>query len=336
MAQLLKAHIAFEQGEEKNGSEALARAFKLGSGHGYFNTYTWRPDVMIILCVRALESGIEPDYVKTLINKRRLIPKSPPVALEEWPWAVKVFTLGRFEFFKNSQPIEFSRKTQRKPLELLKALIAFGGRNVSENQLMEAIWPDAEADVAHQSLSTTLHRLRRLLGNEESLCRQGGKISLNPQLCWVDIWALENVLSRMEGGISKARLESTVWVEVKNLLDKAIKLYHGPFLAGEEFSWNSNLDDRLRRRLLRGLGELGRHYEKESDWEMAIEYYEKAVEIDACAEEFYRRIMAAHRHLGRRAEALGVYERCRKALLATMKVPPSAETEAIQRSLRAS
>jgi hypothetical protein len=45
------------------------------------------------------------------------------------------------------------RKTQRKPLELLKALIAFGGRAVLEEQLTEALWPEAKGHAAHQAFT---------------------------------------------------------------------------------------------------------------------------------------------------------------------------------------
>jgi hypothetical protein len=49
----------------------------------------------------------------------------PPAANREWPWQFKVLVLGRFQVLKDDAPIRASRRTQRKPLELLQALIAW-------------------------------------------------------------------------------------------------------------------------------------------------------------------------------------------------------------------
>ena len=50
----------------------------------------------------------------------------------------------------------FRRKAQKKPLALLEALIALGGRQVSEEALTGLIWPDADGGAAHDVFRTTL------------------------------------------------------------------------------------------------------------------------------------------------------------------------------------
>ena len=70
---------------------------------------------------------------------------------------VSVFTLGRFSLLLNGKPAEFGRKAPQRPLELLKAIIALGGREVSSTSLMSALWPDVDGDVAQRSFDTTLH-----------------------------------------------------------------------------------------------------------------------------------------------------------------------------------
>ena len=72
--------------------------------------------------------------------------------LEEWPYPIKIYTLGRFEIIRDDEPLHFSGKEQKKPLELLKALIAFGGRDVPEERLTDALWPDADGDHGAQVL----------------------------------------------------------------------------------------------------------------------------------------------------------------------------------------
>jgi DNA-binding SARP family transcriptional activator len=51
------------------------------------------------------------------------------------------------------------------------------------------------------------------------------------------------------------------------------------------------------------------------------------------AEELYRRLMRCHAALGRRAEALAVYERCRKMLATVLGIEPTPETEILHRAL---
>jgi hypothetical protein len=78
--------------------------------------------------------GIEVEYVRNLIRKRNLHPDPLGRTLENWPWPLKIYTLGQFELIKDGKPIRFSRKIQQKPLSMLKALIAFGGIIVSVSQ----------------------------------------------------------------------------------------------------------------------------------------------------------------------------------------------------------
>lgn len=76
---------------------------------------------------------------------------------------VRVHTLGRFAVEVDGAPLRFGVKGPRKPLALLKALIARGGRGVRAEPLVEALWPDADGDHAQRSFRVALHRLLALL-----------------------------------------------------------------------------------------------------------------------------------------------------------------------------
>ena len=126
MARLSEAHLYFHNGEEAEGLTALSRAMALGKAGGYINSFVWQPPVMAQLCAKALEAGIEVEYVQSLVRKRRLVPEEPPVEIETWPWPIRIYALGRFEIQRDDQPLQFVGKVQRKPLGLLKAIVAFG------------------------------------------------------------------------------------------------------------------------------------------------------------------------------------------------------------------
>jgi DNA-binding SARP family transcriptional activator len=76
---------------------------------------------------------------------------------------LRIYTLGRFSLLKGDVSLHSGNKAQKKPIDLLKALIAFGGRDIRRESLSDALWPDADGFSANNSLSTTLQRLRKLV-----------------------------------------------------------------------------------------------------------------------------------------------------------------------------
>jgi DNA-binding SARP family transcriptional activator len=191
--------------------------------------------------VEALEHGIETAYVRSLIERNELTPDPAWRQSEAWPWPIRIYTLGRFSVVQQGAPLRFTGKLQRRPLELLKALIALGGRDVSEARLADALWPEAEGDASAQSLATTLFRLRKILG-EHAIRRQEGRVTLDPSYCWVDCWEFERIAidESLDSGTRLAKLR---------------RLYHGAFLEDLEAPWVERLRERLQTRLNRVVNE---------------------------------------------------------------------------------
>ena len=326
---MIEAYFYFEQGDEVCGLASLRKALAVGNGSGILMTYVDQPAVTARLCVKALEENIEVPYVQHFIRNRRLIPENPPLHLENWPWNLKVFTLGRFELLKEDKPIPSSRKVQQKPLAMLKVMIALGGKGVKEEQLSDILWPEADGDDAHNSFITTQHRLRQLIGHENAIQHKEGRLTFDDRQCWVDVWAFERLLGQAEEEKKRGSAENAV-----QCIEKAIHLYNGPFLADEiGQSWIISTRERCRSRFIRGLTWLGHYWQDQKNWEKAIESYQRGLEIDDVAEELYQQLMICYRELGRKAEAMSLYERCRKTLSTILGVDPSAKTEAIFKSL---
>ena len=215
LASLLEAQFAFERGDNDNGLELLRKSFVLARECDFVFGLVDDPAVTVQMCEKALEEGIEAEYVRTIIRRRGLVPDKPPLHIEDWPWAVKIYTLGRFSLVRDDAPVAFSRKAQQKPLALLKALIALGGSGIKEERLTELLWPDAEGDMAHQSFETTLHRLRRLLGRPEALIVRDGRVTLDNRYCWVDVWAFERLLGQADELRKKGETGSRALVDGK-------------------------------------------------------------------------------------------------------------------------
>jgi len=326
---LAKSRFAIEEGNDASGLSFLREAFALGREGGFIETYIDYPSTMAKLCAKALEAGIEVEYVQDFIRKRNLVTEKPPSLLESWPWPLKIYTLGRFTILKDGQPVQFIRKVQQKPLSVLKALIAFGGKAVREDQIMDALWPEADGDMAHQSFATNLHRLRQLLGYEKTILRQEGKLTLDDQYCWVDIWAFGGILEQAEANWKGGEIDDAI-----QLTEKAINIYKGPFLGQEiEKTWMISISELLRSRFLRIIEKVGQYWQKTDQYERALDCYLKGLEVDDLAEEFYQGLMNCYRRLGRITDAKAVYNRYKKTISSLPGMEPSAKIEAIHRTL---
>jgi ATP/maltotriose-dependent transcriptional regulator MalT/DNA-binding SARP family transcriptional activator len=326
---MAEALFALDRGEEPECLAILRRALPMGKEGGYLETFIDRPSALARLCQKALEAGIELEQVQRIIRRRNLMPEKAPLHLENWPWPIKIYTLGRFELQRDGRPIRFSRKAQQKPLSMLKALIAFGGKEVREDQIEDALWPEADGDIAYQSFKITLHRLRQLLGYEKAIQRQEGRLTLDPRYCWVDVWAFEQILEEADARSKEGKKEVA-----NGLIEKATEMYRGSFLGREiEQPWATSLRERLREKFLRNVGRLGLYWQQAGQWEKALDGYHKGLEIDNLAEEFYQGLMTCYHHLGRRPEALGVYQRCKRNLSSALGIEPSAKTEAIHHKI---
>jgi DNA-binding response OmpR family regulator len=258
----------------------------------------------------------------------------PRIAAPQAPvWPLKIYTLGQFALVRDGQPVAFSRKVQKRPLDLLKVLIARGGVRADTASLIEALWPEAEGDSAKVSFDSNLHRLRKLLDIDDVLTLSEGKLSLDPAKCWVDVWAFEELVNRAEGAAREPAQAATA--DHAETMKELLRLYAGHFIEKEsQEPWAIAARDRLRAKFVRAVGSLGARLEERKDWEQAAALYARALELDNLAEALYRRLMVAYRELGETAEAIQVYRRCRDMLSIVLSVSPSAETEAVRATLR--
>ncbi len=331
---LLQATCSFDRGDEASGYALLKEAFILGREHGHLGTYMDIPAETARLCIRAIEAGIEPEYARWLIRKRRFTPDPPPCHLEGWPWPVKIYTLGRFSILIEDTELTFSKKAQKKPLDVLKTMVSGGGSNISDAYVADLFWPEADGDQAMQAFATTLHRLRRLLGRRDAVSLQNGVLSLDTHLCWIDARAFEYQLSRAEALWKQACTEDELDRACEPVFI-ALELYKGEFLPDDDTIPDViAMREYLHARFLKAVYRLGECLIKTRQYEKARQAIERGLDIDTCAEELYRLLMTCLHGQGKNTEALGVFERCRRTLRAELDATPSADTETLARTLR--
>jgi hypothetical protein len=237
----LVASDALRRGDEDLATTSLRRSFEIAAPGGLLaNTLLSRPE-LAELCAFALERWIEPAHARKVILAHRL--EAPDRATAAWPWKFRVTTLGAFAVEKDGEPLRFSHKTPRKPLELLQALVAFGPGDVPEARLTEALWPDADGDSAHHSLESALYRLRKLVPG--AVLQRDRKLALDRALCWVDAEEIERLAARGGAAGPPGPRDGPA------LARQALALYRGPFLSGDERPWALAGRQRARRTVAR-------------------------------------------------------------------------------------
>lgn len=343
---LKEAEFSLDRNDETAGLDVLRRAMALGKEQGYGSLFPWwQPSAMARLCGKALETRIEVDYTRDMIRKHHLVPEDPPFEIENWPWPLKIYTFGSFKIIRDGEPIKFPRKVQQKPLLLLKALIALGRSDIKEERLTDLLWPEADGDAAHSAFTTTLSRLRQLIGVEKAVTFQEGRAALDPHYCWVDAWAFENIVEKVEATLmrpdeaeNKGRGQDSKRISRKHTLrlaEKAIATYKGHFLPADEAqSWTALYSERLRTRFLRFILRVGHHLEEALLWEKAAEIYDRGLETDDLAEELYQHLMICYEKLGQHGKAIELYQRLKKIFSMALGIEVSPKTEAIYKTLR--
>jgi ATP/maltotriose-dependent transcriptional regulator MalT/DNA-binding SARP family transcriptional activator len=336
MAGIGQAIAELERSDDVCNSAALTTALSVARTQGLVNFFGWRAIDIAKIAKVALEGGIATDFVVQLVRSRQLTPPASLSTTENWPWRLKIRCLGGFSLIRDGVSLKHGGKGQHKPLELLHALLAFGGREVSRESLSAEIWPDAGEAAARRAFDTNLHRLRRLLSIDGILRLNEGKLSLDDHLVWVDIDALEalidDAIQWMRGHAGGVIVDA-----LRERLSGIHGLYGGPFLAGTcDALWALRRRESLQQRMLRLLRESGLCFERAAAWQEAAACYSQAIEIESLAEEFHQLLIKVLHRQGFKAEALAAYERCRKALSSELGVNPSSQTVAIHRNILSS
>ncbi len=342
--ELARARLALATGKKAEGLFFLRQALQLARKNGYtWLFWWWHPASMARLCAIALEAGIEVTYTQKIIRTCRLKPAARAVISDTWPYPLQITTLGRFGIIQDGQPLLFSGKEPRKPLEMLKALIAFGGDNVREEQISEALWPEADGDAAHKSFEVCLVRLRKLVGGQQAIRCQGGLVSIKAGWCRVDALVLADILEEAEKSWlhadhrPAAALPADHFGQAVHKAEGAVNIYNGDFLPAETHqAWAISYRERLRNRTIQLLARLAAHWQRTGALEKTLACYQRGLEIDALREEFYQQLMVCQQQLGRHAEAVITYQRCHQALSADLGIRPSPTTEGIFRTITTS
>jgi YVTN family beta-propeller protein len=234
----------------------------------------------------------------------------------------------------NGARVDEQRFPGRQGRILFAYLAAQNGRPVPRDELAEVLWGDALPATWEKALRVLMTKLRAVLeeggiDGATALTSAFGCYQLTlPASAWIDVDAAKEALERAEaalaaGDLGEARSQATV----------AAALARRSFLPGEDSPWVEEKRRDLREVLVRSLECLRDACFGAGEFTEAVRHAQEVSEVEPFRESGYRRLMEAHAAAGNPAEALRVYERCRRFLAEELGAYPSPETEAVHRKL---
>lgn len=242
---------------------------------------------------------------------------------------LKIFLAGRVAAESDGAVLDESGFPGRQGRLLFACLVLARGKPVTRHELAGVLWDDVPPTSWQSALRVLVSKLRRSLAGLAELEATGGGYRLElPPAIWVDVLAAETAVHEAEDGLAAGELDAAVAAGTL-----AESLLCERFMPGDDGAWVLTRRRELDAARIRALDVLADASLRAGRPDAAVKWANQAVEIEPFRESGYRQLMAAHAAGGNRAEALRVYDRCRRLLAEELGAFPSPETEAIYREL---
>jgi hypothetical protein len=145
-----------------------------------------------------------------------------------------------------------------------------------------------------------------------------------PPGVWIDVEAASASIQEAE-----ACLRRGDWPAVDGASAVALNIGSRPFFPGHSGHWVDAQRERLRDAYLRALETRSAKCLWNHEERLAIQHAKEIITLEPFREAAYRLLMRAHAAMGNLAEALRVYEECRRLLQRELGVGPSPQTRAV-------
>lgn len=282
--------------------------------------------VLAPLIIEASRLGIDRDHVQWLSSITGL------EGLEYHPgYTLYVRTLGRFVLYRGNEEVP-NREWQREKAKALFQLLLVNRKGyIHRDQILDALWPGLDSDVASRHFKVALNAMLNVLEpdrpprlNSFTIHRDGQLYAINPRAgLWTDADEFESLAAKA------GRLAATDPAGACDLYRHALKLYRGDFLQECMYEdWATAERERLLAVYLRAAQRTAELLFDLGQLDECIAVSEQVISKDPCWEEAYRMLIRCAAQQGNRPMALRAYERCETALRSEMGIAPSRSTRA--------
>jgi predicted ATPase/DNA-binding SARP family transcriptional activator len=244
--------------------------------------------------------------------------------------------LGPFQATLDGQPVTGWKSNKVKALLIYLAVEA--DRPHPREALAGLLWPDYPNASALKNLRDALSTLRQAIGDRQpALALPRGPGGDPPFLTITRDTIQFNTSS--DCSLDLSGLADLTGLEIDRL-GQVASACRGSFLGGfscdsapfEE--WLLVKREQIGQQILAALRRLAEHYREGGEYERAITYARKQLELEPWDEGAHQQLMRALAFNGQRSAALAQYETCSRLLAQELGVKPSEEITALYENIR--
>jgi len=242
---------------------------------------------------------------------------------------------GHFELLYGDEGVDLGRNV--KALAILKYLLSHLQRPVSQDYLMDWLWPESDPRRARWSLNSAVHALRKLLKDElptapssKYVLFDKGYYRFDPSVqLWTDTEEFRTLYERGR------RLERTRRIpEAVAEYEEAIELYRGDYLIEDLYEdWTMVEREWFTDAYMDMLERLADYYKGTQRYQDSIRTCYRLLEKDYYHEESHRLLMECQARLGLRGRALRQYRLLEGMLKRDWETAPQPETRNLYQRL---
>lgn len=208
------------------------------------------------------------NFVQTVQDKTNLTLRLPDI---------RVCSFGGTRVWLDAHEITDGEWRSKKAKELFFYLLA-KKRSVSNEEILEALWPDFSLELSSSAMKTNVYRLRQALFFDCIQVNDSG-YCINPAVSVA--FDVDDFRKCLKSAVaSKLSREDR-----QQYLLQAVELHEGPFLGGYDSEWCDELRSDLEARYHAALMHLSSYQAAGGNFQQAVELLEKVIEADPYNEE---------------------------------------------------
>ena len=259
------------------------------------------------------------DDLKGMRRRLRQISKRVQIT----PPSLKIITLGEAQVIRNGTSLSLSDWQTRETRDLFFYLYFHPPQ--TKEQIATIFWPDITPSRLKMRYKTTIYRLRHAVG-QEVIQFESERYGFNRGVdytCDLDDFNL----------YLEAAGKSTENSQTVDLLQKAVDLVHGSYLANIDADWVMPERVRLQESYQAVLLRLAELYLDLGLAELSLDASRRALLSDPLLEQAHRQRMRAYATLRDQPGMTRQYQQCRKTLQKELGLQPTNETERLYEQL---
>lgn len=217
-------------------------------------------------------------------------------------------------------------KVGKKALSFLQYLIVNHARNISSEELMEQFWSERDNGNPSNSLNNMMFKTRSLL---KTIFQDQENLLLTLQGCYAWNPCVQIQLDSEEFENICLQIRKQSGTDYLDTLLKAVNLYKGDFLSGNDSEWAVSLRRYYQTLYLDACRMALPLLQEKERWTEVISICEQACEVDFSADTFIVYQMQALISMGYPERAVEAYQAFRKMLWEEFEIEPTEQVEEI-------